>query len=122
MAEPEPDSGPRILGVGKRAENAAAMQDLLRRAGYRAWNFAIGDDAEGDALLVGELSKGDWDAVMIGSFINGQHAELPASEATTAWFNRLLNLIHRHAPGAGIILVRKPSDVVATVERVLAES
>jgi hypothetical protein len=121
MAEPEPDSGARILGVGKRSENAVAMQDLLRRAGYRAHNFAITDDAEGDALLVAKLAEG-WDAVTIGSFINGQHAELPASAKTTAWFNRLLNLLGEHAPGTRVVLVRKPSAVVAAVESVLGRN
>ncbi|MFL5845147.1 MAG: hypothetical protein ACJ762_10670 [Solirubrobacteraceae bacterium] len=121
MSEPEPDSGPRLLGVGKRTENAVAMQNLLRRAGYRARNFAISDDAEGDRLLIAELAEG-YDAVLIGSFINGQHAELPASPQTTAWFNRLLNVIGEHAPGTRIVLVRKPSDVVAVVESVLGRN
>lgn len=111
-------SAVRILGVGKRAENASAMQQLLRDAGYDARNFAISDDAEGDALLVAELREG-CDAVAIGSFINGQHAELPASPQTTAWFNRILNLVAEHAPGTKVVLVRKPSDVVETVRSVL---
>lgn len=111
----------RILGIGKRAENAAAMQDLLREAGHDARNFAISDDAAGDALLVEQLRDG-YDAVVIGSFINGQHAELPASPQTTAWFNRLLNLIGEHAPGTKIVLVRKPSDVAETVRAVLGDS
>jgi hypothetical protein len=112
----------RILGVGKRAENAAAMQELLRGAGHEAQNFAISDDATGDALLVAQLRAGPWDVVTIGSFINGQHAELPASEQTTAWFNRILNLIAEHAPGTRVALIRKPSDVVATVESVLGRN
>jgi hypothetical protein len=108
----------RILGVGKRSENASAMQELLRDAGYDARNFAISDDAEGDAVLIRELEEG-CDAVLIGSFINGQHAELPASPQTTAWFNRILNLIAEHAPGTKVVLVRKPSDAVAAVRSVL---
>lgn len=111
----------KILGVGKRAENAAAMEQLLRDAGYDAHNFAISDDPEGDALLAGELRDGGYDAVTIGSFINGQHAELPAGPQTTAWFNRILNLIAEHAPGTKVVLVRKPSDVVETVHAVLRD-
>ena len=111
----------RILGVGKRAENASAMEEQLRAAGYDARNFAIGDDAEGDAVLVRELEAGA-DAVVIGSFINGQHAELPASPQTTAWFNRILNLVAAHAPGTKIVLVRKPSDVAETVAAVLGRN
>jgi hypothetical protein len=109
----------RILGIGKRAENAAAMQGLLRAAGYDATNFAITDDAEGDALLVAELQSGGYEAVTIGSFINGQHAELAATPQTTAWFNRILNLIAEHAPGTKVVLVRKPSEVVEAVHAVL---
>jgi hypothetical protein len=109
----------KVLGVGKRAENAAAMEQLLRAAGYDAHNFALSDDADGDALLVSELRTGGYDAVTIGSFINGQHAELPATPQTTAWFNRVLNLIAEHAPGTRIVLVRKPSEVVEAVHAVL---
>ena len=112
-------AAPKILGVGKRAENAAAMQDLLRSAGYDAHNFAIADEPAGDELLVRELREGGYAAVTIGSFINGQHPELPASDETTAWFERLLNLVHEHGQGVRIVLVRKPSDVVAAVGRVL---
>ena len=136
----------RLLGIGKRSENAVAMQSLLREAGHDAHNFAITDDAEGDALLVEQLRQGydarnfaitddaagdallvqelqpGCDAVLIGSFINGQHAELPASPQTTAWFNRILNLIAEHAPGTRVVLVRKPSDVAETVARVLGRT
>jgi len=109
----------RLLGIGKRAEVATVMQEQLRAAGYEATNFAITDDAEGDALLVSELQTGGYDAVTIGSFITGQHAELPATPQTTAWFNRILNLIAEHAPGTRVVLVRKPSEVVQTVHAVL---
>jgi hypothetical protein len=111
----------RILGVGKRAENASAMQQLLSDAGHDARNFAISDDAAGDEILVRELQAG-CDAVLIGSFINGQHAEMPATEQTTAWFNRILNLIAEHAPGTRVILVRKPSEVVRATNAVLGRN
>ena len=35
------------------------------------------------------------------------------------WFNRVLNLIHVHAPTAKIILVRNPPDAVPALHRVL---
>ena len=111
----------KILGVGKRAEVAEAMQQRLRQAGYEATNFAIDDDAAGDALLVGELRSGGYDVITIGSFINGQHPEIPATPQTTAWFNRVLNLIGEHAPGTKIVLVRKPSEVLEAVHAVLGD-
>ena len=112
-------AAPKILGVGKRAENAEAMQQMLREAGYEAHNFAVADDPAGDALIVRELREGGYAAIVIGSFINGQHPELPATAQTSAWFERVLNLVHEHGPGVRIVLVRKPSEVVSAVGRVL---
>jgi hypothetical protein len=93
----------------------------LRAAGHEARNVALTDDAAGDALAAAELVSEPWDAVTIGAFINGQHPELPATPQTTAWFNRILNLIAAHAPQARVVLIRKPSDALATVQRVLRD-
>ena len=69
--------------------------------------------------MIRELSQADYDGVAIGGFINGQDPALPPTTETTHWFNRILNLIHEHAPAAGIILVRDPSDALPAIERVL---
>jgi hypothetical protein len=66
-----PQTGPRILGFGKDPENAAAAQAALREAGYRATNFALTDDQEGDDRLVAELHADHYDVVDIGGVING---------------------------------------------------
>ena len=77
------------------------------------------DDA-GDARLEAELTRAEYDGVAIGGYINGQDAvHFPATEETTAWFNRVLNIVHAHAPRSKIILVRGPEDVVPAIERVL---
>ena len=57
--------------------------------------------------------------MIIGSFISGQDPELPPTESTTDWFNRVLNIIHAYAPTARIILVRNPGDALAAISRVL---
>jgi hypothetical protein len=109
----------RVLGFGKHPENAAAIQARLRAAGLAATHFALTDDEAGDALLIRELSAADYDGVMIGGFINGQDPEDPPTEQRTRWFNRVLNLIHGHAPTAKIILVRDPADALPAIVRVL---
>jgi hypothetical protein len=108
-----------VLGFGKHPENAAAIQTRLRAAGLAATHFALTDDEAGDTLLVEELNAAEYDGVMIGGFINGQDPEDPPTEERTLWFNRILNLIHLHAPTAKIILVRSPSDALPAVSRVL---
>lgn len=80
------------------------------------------DDA-GDARLVSELKRAKYDGVAIGGYINGQDpVNFPATEETTIWFNRILNIIHANAPNSKIILVRNPEGVVPAIERVLGKS
>ena len=112
--------GPRILGFGKHPEIAAAVQEKLLSLGFRATIFALTNDEAGDARLVTELKRAEYDGVAIGGYINGQDAvHFPATEETTVWFNRVLNIVHANAPRSKIILVRGPEDVVPAIERVL---
>jgi len=109
----------RILGFGKHPEIGEKVQARLREAGLAATVIVIADDEAGDTRLIQELSDTEYDGVVIGSFISGQDPELPPTELTTLWFNRILNIIHTHAPTARIILVRNPGDALAAVGRVL---
>jgi hypothetical protein len=93
----------RVLGFGKHPEIGAAVQARLREAGLEATIIVLGE----------------YDGVVIGSFISGQDPQLPPTEPTTLWFNRVLNIIHAHAPTTKIILVRNPSDALPAISRVL---
>jgi hypothetical protein len=116
-------TGWRILGFGKHPEIAAGVQEKLRSLGFQATNFVLTNDEEGDARLVAELKRTEYDGVAIGGYINGQDAvNFPATEETTVWFNRVLNIIHANAPKSKIILVRGPEDVVPAIERVLGKN
>ena len=113
----------RILAFGKHPEIAAAVQEKLRSLGHRANAFALTNDEAGDARLVAELKRAEYDGVAIGGYINGQDAtNFPATEETTVWFNRVLNIVHANAPGSKIILARGPEDVVPAIERVLGKT
>ena len=108
------------MGFGKHPEIAAALQEKLRSLGFQATAFALTNDDVGDARLVAELERARYDGVAIGGYINGQDAvNFPATAETTVWFNRILNIVHAHAPSSKIILVRGPEDVVPAIERVL---
>jgi hypothetical protein len=116
-------SGWRILGFGKHPEIAAAVQEKLRSLGFQATNFVLTNDEAGDARLVDELKQAEYDGVAIGGYINGQDAvNFPATEETTVWFNRVLNIVHENAPKSKIILVRGPEDIVPAIERVLGKN
>jgi hypothetical protein len=115
-------TGWRILGFGKHPEIAVAIQEKLRSLGFQATNFVLTNDEAGDARLAAELKRAGYDGVAIGGYINGQDAvNFPATEETTVWFNRILNIVHANAPRSKIILVRGPEDVVPAIERVLGK-
>jgi hypothetical protein len=115
-------TGWRILGFGRHPEIAAAVQERLRSLGFQANNFVLTNDDAGDAQLVAELKRAEYDGVAIGGYINGQDAvNFPATEETTVWFNRVLNIVHANAPRSKIILVRGPEDAVPAIERVLGK-
>src|SRR5262249_35747482 len=58
---PAPGAGWRVLGFGRQPEVAAAIQARLRSLGYQATNFALTNDADGDARLAAELQQADYD-------------------------------------------------------------
>ena len=109
----------RVLGFGKHPEIGAAVEGRLREAGLAPTIIVLTDDEDGDARLVKELGDSEYDGVLIGSFVSGQDPELPPTEQTTLWFNRVLNIIHAHAQTAKIILLRNPGDAVPAIRRVL---
>jgi len=116
-------TGWRILGFGKHPEIAAAVREKLGSLGFQANTLVLTNDEVGDTRLISELKRAEYDGVAIGGYINGQDAvNFPATEETTVWFNRVLNIIHANAPGSKIILVRGPEDVVPAIERVLGKS
>ncbi len=116
-------TGWRILGFGKHPEIAAAAQEKLRSLGFQATNFVLTNDEAGDKRLVAELVQAEYDGVAIDGYINGQDAvNFPATEETTIWFNRVLNIIHANAPRSKVILVRGPEDIVPAIDRVLGKN
>ncbi len=116
-------TGWRILGFGKHPEIAAAVQEKLRSLGFQATTFVLTNDEAGDTRLALELKRAEYDGVAIGGYLNGQDAvNFAATEETTFWFNRVLNIVHKHAPRSQIILVRGPEDIVPAIERVLGRS
>lgn len=109
----------RVPGFGRQADVGAAIEQHVRAQGIDAHTFALADDTGGDARLADELRRDRYDGVAIGGFINGQDPEIRPTMETTTWFNRVLNIIHRDAPEAQIILVRDPADALPAIRRVL---
>jgi hypothetical protein len=58
--------------------------------------------------------------ILQGGAINGFDNDAFPKEITTLhWFNRIVNLVHEHAPKAKFIFVSGPTDLADSFERVL---
>lgn len=57
--------------------------------------------------------------VFLGGGLNGYDDAIPREVSTLHWMNRIINLVHEHAPKAKFIFVADPQDLVNGFERVL---
>src|SRR5258705_13678647 len=113
IASPSRPTGRRILGFGKHPEIAAAVQENLRSLGFQATIFVLTNDDAGDARLVAELKRAEYDGVAIGGYINGQDAvNLPAPEENTNWSQTEFQKVQSNAPISKIKPLRGPQEVV----------
>lgn len=68
----------------------------------------LGDTAE--TVIADVLSRHDFDCIMIGAGVRA----LPEH---TLLFEKIINLIHRHAPSAKLCFNTNPADTVEAVQR-----
>ncbi len=119
----------RVLFVGQRPEtvdfsdaslrglDADAIARAIRVAAAqmeaRGWQgdlCMITPDDQGLAALAEQLTAARYDCVVIGAGIRLPTARLHL-------FEKVLNLVHRGAPGAAIAFNTHPEDTVAAMER-----
>jgi hypothetical protein len=127
----------KILAIGRGSMIAETAEKHLHELGYQnAKVLAVDNDKASDDKFIELLKNNDWDGVSIGKSrefhifelyinilsggaINGFDDHLPKEVTTLHWFNRLVNLVHEHAPKAKLIFVTRPADMVDSFERVL---
>ncbi|CAF0876357.1 unnamed protein product [Rotaria sordida] len=110
----------KILVLRREHELTEKAEEYLHEMGYKnAQVIAIENDKTNDDKLIELLKRNDWDGVSIGGGINGFDDKFPKEVTTLHWFNRLVNLVHEHAPNAKLIFVTGPDDIIDSYERVL---
>ena len=60
--------------------------------------------------------------LVAGGGLNGYDEAIPREVSTLHWFNRVVNIVHEHAPRAKFIFVQNPGDLANSFERVLGSS
>jgi hypothetical protein len=87
-----------------------SSEDELTRLGYdvRTCMTDFGETAE--AVVQGQLEKKPWDCVLIGAGVR-------ANPANFFLFEKLINVVHAHAPQARLCFNQLPSDIGEAVKR-----
>ena len=114
--------GWRVLGFGKHTEVAAAVQGWLRGAGLRARDFALTDD---DARRLATHQE-NWPRSSTTASPSAASSTVRIQRTLPTprhrGLNRVLNLIHLHAPTAKITRIRNPADALSTTAGRLVQS
>ncbi|MGA4845033.1 hypothetical protein ACOBQB_01605 [Streptomyces sp. G5(2025)] len=101
-----------LPGVDAEAIGAALDKELavFAERGMEAAVSAIVFDETAEPTLVASLTERPWDVVLVGAGIRKVEQLLP-------FFERIVNLIHRHAPQAAIAFNTGVDDTVESAER-----
>ncbi len=110
----DPDLPPGMTAE-KIAAGLAGAQKQFADQGDRADLCLVRLDGSAEAVVVAQLDGAAYDCVVVGGGIR-----LPATHLVL--FEKIINLIHRHAPRAAIAFNTSPEDSAAAVARVLSRS
>jgi hypothetical protein len=91
---------------GARERERAALEAL----GHRAELCLTDDGDTAEAVLARALDAAPCDCVVVGAGVRVPPHRLPL-------FERVINLVHRHAPGAAICFNTRPDDTAAAARR-----
>ncbi|CAF1405341.1 unnamed protein product, partial [Didymodactylos carnosus] len=112
----------KILAIGGKQSNAEIATKQLCDLGYKNVKvMALSNSQDDEQQLINTLKQSQWDAVSIGGMINGYITVQPEQkDEIFYWFNRLVNLVHEHAPHSQFIFVKSPQDIHDGIQRVFA--
>ncbi|MFF1921207.1 hypothetical protein ACFVW8_11620 [Streptomyces sp. NPDC058221] len=101
-----------VPGMDGDAMRAVLDKELTRfgEHGIAASMTLVAPDESAESAVVAALSEQDWDAVVIGGGIR-------KPEPLVTFFEQVVNLVRRHAPGAAIAFNTSGGDSVEAAER-----
>jgi hypothetical protein len=118
-------SGPRVLVIGLDpyrvpgpwdpapvADAIAVGMARFAKAGVGVESCLLGLDGSEDveAAVTGALDSRPWEVVVVGGGIRNPEDQLDL-------FERIVNLVHRHAPDAAIAFSSTPGDILDAAAR-----
>lgn len=107
LATFQPGSG---LSAEQVTAGANAAQEQLTALGYAVQTCVVDLGATAESMLLQTLSRDRFDCIMIG-------AGLRVVPEHTALFEKIINLMHQHAPDAKLCFNTNPGDTVTAILR-----
>jgi len=101
---------PPDMSAEKVMAGLDASEDELKRLGYKVEMCFTDFGATAEAVVEKALERKAFDCVMIGAGVRTIPANL-------LLFEKLVNVVHKHAPQAAICFNTLPSDTAAAVKR-----
>lgn len=98
------------LDAGKVIEGLRAESEKLSALGYQVQTRLVDLGETAEAVVSRALTESEFDCVMIGAGIR-------TAPTHFLLFERLINVVHRHAPSARICFNTKPGDSADAVQR-----
>jgi hypothetical protein len=98
------------LNAAKIMAGAAADRERLEAMGYNAGICLIDFGETAEAVVLAQLKQKQFDCVMIGAGVRVIPTHL-------ILFEKLINLVHEHAPHARFCFNTKPTDTAEAVRR-----
>src|SRR5690349_20156757 len=98
------------LDEAKLSKALQADEDQLNRLGYDAKWCLIDRGETAEAVVLEHLGQKQYDCILIGAGVR-------TAPPHFLLFEKLLNLVHQHAPQAKICFNTRPSDTAESVQR-----
>jgi len=87
-----------------------SAEDELTRLGYTVHTCMTDFGETAEAVVQSQLKRRRWDCVLIGAGVRDNPSNL-------ILFEKLINVVHEHAPHAKLCFNRLPSDIGEAVKR-----
>ena len=98
------------LNAARVMAGVTADQERLKAIGYDARNCLTDFGETAEAFVLAQLKERQFDCIMIGAGVR-------AIPTHFILFEKLINLVHEHAPNARICFNTKPTDTAEAVLR-----
>ena len=101
---------PPGLDAAKVFAGIKSSEDELTGLGYDVQTCLTDFGETAEAVVENDLTQKPWDCVMIGAGVR-------ANPSNFLLFEKLVNVVHEHAPQAKICFNERPADIAEAVKR-----